>query len=78
MPITLTWEQQKEYVRRVENGYRFQREVKALKARGASEAEIQEHADNFLNEWQAVSLLPGDLEHGISVGRNRSQTSSEK
>ena len=57
MPITLTWEQQKECVRRVEYGYRFQR--KAMEARGASDAEIQAHAANFSNEWYAEVLLPG-------------------
>ncbi len=77
MPITLTWEQQKECVRRVENGYRFQREVKAMEARGASDAEIQAHAANFSNEWYAEVLLPGELERGVVVGKKRSQGTCE-
>ncbi len=74
MPTTLTFEQQKEYMRRIDGAYRFiKRDVRALEARGASDAEIQALVANFSNEWYPLVLLPGELERGLVVGKKRSQ-----
>ncbi len=76
MPITLTLEQKKDIARRMEEGYRFGREMQAQEAGRRTEAEKWHIADRLmqgLDIERANQLrdLESVAEHGLVIQQRR-------